>query len=126
MTDHPFSQAIDAERTRLQGELATIEGQMNELSRQAADYMRGLNALNAYEAALRGKAPTASGRASRGSLQGTLLALIAGGSGMTRAGILEELGVKGNRSQEGSISNALSTMTKSGKLHLKDGTYTAA
>jgi hypothetical protein len=50
----------------------------------------------------------------------------AGADGITRATLLEQLGVKGEKSGEQSVSNALSALNKAQKITLANGVYTAA
>lgn len=118
------------ERQRLAKAIADVDSRMKALNEEAAGYKRELAAIDAYERTRTGNsapASTSSPRAARGSRSETLLALIAGNAGgMTRAQILEDTGAKGNKSQEGSISNALTTMKKAGKLTLDGGVYRAA
>jgi hypothetical protein len=64
-----------------------------------------------------------SGRASgtrRGSKREELLAVIRGGNGLTRGEILEEMGLKGNKAGETSVSNALTALTKNNQVR-RDG-----
>lgn len=123
-----FADMMKTERDRLTGALDDVQARMDKLNEEAAGYKRELAAIDAYERTKTGKttAPTTSTRAARGSRSDTLLAMIGGTDGMTRSQILEEIGAKGNKSLEGSISNALATMKKKGQLNLKDGTYTVA
>lgn len=121
---------IVQERDRLNKALADISAKQEALNAEAAAIRKELSAVDAYERAKSGKpavAKTTGGRAARGSRQETLLSLIAGNpDGMTRGDILTNLGVKGDKAAEGSISNALNTMKKAGKLSSKDGKYIAA
>lgn len=43
--------------------------------------------------------------------------------GITRADLLEQMGAKGDKSTEQSISNALSALKKAGTINLTDGLY---
>ena len=46
--------------------------------------------------------------------------------GISRSGLITKLQVKGDKAGEQSLSNALSSLKKSGQLTLEDGTYRAA
>ena len=47
-------------------------------------------------------------------------------SGLTRGQILERMGLKGNKSGEMSVSNALTALTKASQVARRDGRYVAA
>jgi hypothetical protein len=126
-----FADLMTAERERLNKLIAEVGTKVQALNEEAAGYKRELAAIDAYERAKNGGTISGSrrggNRAARGSRSETLLALIQGTpDGMTRSQILDAVGAKGNKSQEGSISNALTTMKKKGTLALQDGVYTAA
>ena len=122
-----FADQIAPERTRLNGLLDDIAAQITTLETKAVGHQRELAALGAYEAALTGKAVTLpkDRSARRGARSETLLAMISGTAGMTRAQILDATGTKGDKAQEGAISNALTNMKKKGTLALEGGVYTA-
>jgi hypothetical protein len=65
-----------------------------------------------------------SGR--RGSRREELLRLINQSDGLTRGEILDEMGLKGNKSGEMSVSNALTALTKSKQLTRRDRKYVAS
>lgn len=52
----------------------------------------------------------------RGSRREEILSVIREGGGLTRGEILEKMGLKGNKSGEMSVSNALTALTKSNQL----------
>ena len=92
-------------------------------------------AIDAYEAAKTGKAPAARqtrgarGRpqARRGSKREALMQVIKDNpSGLTRGEILERMGLKGDKSGEMSVSNALTALTKANQVTRRDGRYAAA
>ena len=58
--------------------------------------------------------------------EGILTVLTDNPHGMTRGEILEKLGLKGNKSGEMSVSNALTALTKSETILRKDGKYIAS
>jgi hypothetical protein len=125
-----FQTMIDNERTRLNAALADLDKRQKTLDEERITIKRELAAVTAYETAKNGRAPRpASGasRTPRGAKQETLLGIIGGRpDGMTRGEILEDLGVKGDKRAEGSISNALNSLKKAGKLVSKAGRYIPA
>jgi hypothetical protein len=66
----------------------------------------------------------ASGR--RGSKRDELLRVIREGGGLTRGEILEKMGLKGNKSGEMSVSNALTALTKNNQVRRDGRAYHAA
>lgn len=142
---------ITAERDRLtQAREALVEKRHNlqveisETDRELAAMEREFEAVKAYELAKSGKlvltnrggATTrraASNGAPRtrkprdGSRRNTLLSMIANApSGMGRGDLIYALGVKGDKAGEMSISNALTSLTKSGQLVRHEGKYFAS
>ena len=101
-----------------------------------ADLQKQLDEVNAMLAkfdVFEGKraAPTqARGRRStsarRGSKRDELLKVIREGGGLTRGEILEKMGLKGNKSGEMSVSNALTGLTKGNQVARRDGKYHVA
>ena len=47
-------------------------------------------------------------------------------SGLTRGEILDRMGLKGDKSGEMSVSNALTALTKANQVTRRDGRYAAA
>ena len=64
----------------------------------------------------------------RAGIRDEVLAAVkaAGADGISRADLLQALGVKGNKSGEQSVSNALSALKKAGATSTKDGRHIAA
>lgn len=123
-----FEQMIDKERTRL-GTLrdGLIEKQA-AIHTQLAGIDKELDAISAYEQAKLGKPArqtkfTKNTRAPRGAKREELLSFIEENPNLTRGAIMEKLGVKGDKSQEQSISNALTNMKKAGAITATDGKY---
>jgi hypothetical protein len=95
-----------------------------------------LAAIEAYEKAKststrapkRGKAKrSAARRAPRGEKLAAVLELVGQHpDGLSRGEILNVIGVKGDKSGEQSVSNALSALTKQNQLGKKDGKYVPA
>ena len=67
-------------------------------------------------------------RRRRTSRRAAIVSIIeaAGSDGVGRAGIIEQLGVKGDKSAEQSVSNALANLKKSGAVAHNDGKYSSA
>jgi hypothetical protein len=55
-----------------------------------------------------------------------LLELIRQSDGLSRGELLERMGLKGDKSGEMSVSNALTALTKSNQVHREGGKYRAA
>lgn len=133
MAKKPFQQYIQRERTRLHAERQTITAQQKEFDKKLAAIDRELEAVDAHEAAKTGKKLSARGRtqtrargARRGSRREELMNVIRSSEGLTRGQILEKLGLKGNKSDEMSVSNALTALTKSNQVRRDDRKYLAA
>ena len=130
-----FETFIASERERLNKEREAIFNQQHELEQQLDAINRELRAIEAYEAAKTGKAvPTPRQtrttrrppQARRGSRREQLLQVIKDGNGLTRGEILEKMGLKGDKSGEMSVSNALTALTKANQVARRDGRYVAA
>lgn len=116
MSDGSFAEYINCERDRLLAEREAIVTRQRELDQRLAEINREFQAVDAYEAAKSGKAPTRQTGARkssrvrqgrRGSRREELMNIIRQGQGLTRGEILEKIGLKGNKSGEMSVSNAL-------------------
>ena len=128
-----FQDFIARDRQRLQAEREAIFNQQHELEQKLAAINNEMRAIDAYEAAKSGKAMPArqtggrrAPRARSGSKREQLLQVIKGGNGLTRGEILEKMGLKGNKSGEMSVSNALTALTKANQVARRDGRYVAA
>src|SRR3954462_8641231 len=118
------------ERDRLRAEREQIFSQQEELQRKLDAVNREYAAIEAYETAKTGKnarqAPAGrQSRARRGSRREALLQLIRQSDGLSRGEILERMGLKGDKSGEMSVSNALTALTKSNQVHREGGKYRA-
>jgi hypothetical protein len=58
-----------------------------------------------------------------GARREELLNLIRGGNGLSRGDILERMGLKGDKTGEGSVSNALNALTKRNQIRREGGKY---
>ena len=126
-----FETFIASERERLNKEREAIFDQQHELEGKLDAINRELRAIEAYEAAKSGKATAPATRrrapqARRGSKREQLLQVIKDGNGLTRGEILEKMGLKGDKSGEMSVSNALTALTKGNQVTRRDGKYVAA
>ena len=130
-----FSDIVKQERERLQREREEIFKQQRELKNKLADLARELEAVDVYKTAKTGKAIGRHEKARRrGGPTGTarqptrrLAALIGDNpDGLTRGEILERMGLKGDKSGEMSVSNALTALTKRNQVSRMGGKYRAA
>jgi len=136
-----FQEYIKTERKRLNDERKGLVAQQREAEKKLADIDRELAAIGAYETAKAGKAakPAASAPrkaraarkapagARRGSRREPILNLLAENSaGLSRGELLEKMGLKGDKSGEMSVSNALTALSKGKQVARKDGKYVAA
>ena len=137
MSDHDnrFADVMRDERQRLQQERQAIFNQQRELENKLTAIDREMAAIEAYEAAKTGKqtssARQARGggrtRARRGSKREQLLQLIRQHpDGLARKDILEKMGLKGDKSGEMSVSNALTALTKTSQVSRHEGKYRSA
>jgi hypothetical protein len=128
-----FSDFIARDRERLHAEREQVFSAQRELEAKLAAINNELRAIDAYERAKSGK-PVAAARQARGGAARTtvrrgsrregLLALIReNAAGLTRGEILERMALKGNKSGEMSVSNALTALTKGGQVNRQDGKY---
>ncbi len=122
MAEQTFEAVVEAERERLKSKRSEITDKIKALEKELVGIDREAEAVNAYYAAKTGKRVSSGQRALRGSRRKDILEFVKNG-GMGRADILEALGVKGDKSGEQSVSNALSSMKKSGALAVDDGKY---
>src|SRR5919112_1657847 len=123
--DDNFSEFISRERDRLRAEREQVFNQQEELQRRLDAVNREFDAIEAYETAKTGKAARQApagrqSRARRGSRREALLELIRQSDGLSRSEVLEQMGLKGDKSGEMSVSNALTALTKSNQV-LRDG-----
>ena len=128
MSDGSFSDYIARERERLSREREEISSQKRELDNRLAAIDREFQALDAYQSAKTGKPSGAprtqtQRRAPRGSRREGLLNLIRDENGLSRGEILERMGLKGDKSGEISVSNALTALTKGNQIRREGGKY---
>ena len=137
-----FAGFIKKERSRLDKARKDALAKMAAVEKEIESIERELTAVDAYQQAKgtparrapgkrkpakRGpaKARRATGR--RGAKRQAVLNLIQQSPlGLSRGEILVQMGVKGNRSAEQSVSNALSALKKSEKVNSREGKYVPA
>ena len=139
MAEETFETFVQRERDRLHTQREALVKKQDELENEIALVDRELAAVDAYEAAKSGT-PVKSRRAvrtgrtrtplvshgRRGSKRDEIVKLIEESDGLSRGEILEQMGVKGNKAGEMSISNALTALTKSKRVSRRDHKYVAA
>jgi Fe2+ or Zn2+ uptake regulation protein len=130
-----FDNVMQKERERLHREREQVSNQQQELEDKLAQIDRELAAIDAYEAAKTGKPSRArrqtrarrtTRRGPRGSAREALLQVIRENpDGLRRGEILERMGLKGDKSGEMSVSNALTALTKASQVSRHEGKYFA-
>ena len=120
-----FEEMVLQERHRLDSQITDIQIRQHALQEEMALVKRELAALDAYEAAKSGKPRRTTGsRSPRVSRRDGILAMIKQhANGISRGDLIEAMGLKGNKSSEQSVSNALNNMKKAGAIVSKDGKY---
>jgi hypothetical protein len=148
MSDIRFADLIQRERERLHREREEILNQQKELEHKLTEINLELVAIDAYDAAKTGKAaaprrqrgglatsatsikqsaPQTRPRAQVGSKREALLKLIGENpNGLRRGEIFERMGLKGDKSAEKSVSNALTALTKYNRIARREGKYVIA
>jgi hypothetical protein len=127
-----FQAFIEKERERLNAEREAIFSQQHELEAKLAEINREMAAISAYEDTKAGKAAPAArapratkatgatARGRKGSKRPEILKLLAEHpDGLGRGEILEKLGLKGDKSAEMPVSNALTAMIKANEVGRK-------
>ena len=135
-TPETFKSFVSRERTRLTKARDAALSRKNRLERELSEIESELGAIMAYDQAKKkstvgsakaGRRPAArtGGRAPRGEKRRAVLELIQRSGGLTRGEILSNLGVKGDKSSEQSVSNALTALKKQNLVASKDRKYVA-
>jgi hypothetical protein len=128
-----FADFVDRERARIHETREAIINQQSQLEAELTAVNREMAAIDAYEAAKTGKLPTAprvsrgvrvqgaQRQARQGSKREQLVQLVSNNpQGLARGELLELVGVKGDKSGEMSVSNALTSLIKSNTLARND------
>ena len=110
---------LGGELEAIHGELAAIEAYEKASTATAAPRRRRASKADASTP------PTRARRRRRGSRRAEILSAITsfGSAGVGRGGIIDALNVKGDKSAEQSVSNALAALKKSGEVSHQDGKY---
>ena len=117
-----FAQFIEQERARLTKAKDAVIAKKRSCDAEIATIDRELAAISAYERAKTGRAPSTGIRRS-GIRQDVLNAIKSHPEGISRADLLVAMGVKGEKSGEMSVSNALSALKKNMSIDSADGKY---
>src|SRR5271165_6705835 len=139
MDDIRFADVMQRERERLNRERDEILNQQKDLENQLTEVNRELAAIDAYAAAKTGKAAAPGprkgaaveqssaeigARPQAGSRRNALLqAIRENPDGLSRGELFQRMGLKGNKSAEKSVSNALTALTKNNLLSRREGKY---
>lgn len=128
MAKTSLDDVMEKERTRLNEMRAEAQTRKAVIDEEIADIDRQLSYIAAYDNAKAGKKKSTTQRAPRSDgRRATLLQFInSQQDGVTRSDILTHLGVKGDKAQEQSVSNALSVLKKTGKIGQQNGRYMVA
>jgi hypothetical protein len=128
-----FEAFMKRERARLQKARDKAVRRKSEIDQQLEALQRELTAISAYEKAKGGKPERTpkrgprGARGRRGEKRQAILDLVKQHpEGLARGEILNLLGVKGDKSGEQSVSNALSALTKQNQLRRSEGRYIVA
>jgi DNA-binding transcriptional ArsR family regulator len=135
-TPETFKSYVSRERTRLTKARDAARNRKTRLDQELSEIESELTAIQAYERAKKGKpAKAARGgrrasakvgrRAPRGEKRRAVLELIQKSKGLTRGEILSTLNVKGDKSAEQSVSNALTALKKQNLVASRDRKYVA-
>lgn len=131
-----FGDFIAREKERLDRERQNIQALIAELQQKLDAANREYAAIDAYVAVKEGKPPAfrsngatppaRRGRGRNGTKREQLLQLIANQpNGLGRGGLLEVLGVKGDKKGEMAVSNALTALVKNNAVTRREGKYFA-
>ena len=132
-TPETFKSYVSRERTRLTKARDAARNRKARLDQELSEIESELTAIQAYERAKKGKAARGGRRASvktgrrapRGEKRRAVLELIQKSKGLTRGEILSTLNVKGDKSAEQSVSNALTALKKQNLVASRDRKYVA-
>ena len=132
---------LSQQRRDTEKRIGALESELSALATEMKGIDAELAAIDAYESATaapaprKRRAPKADARAPakrtrrrrRASRRAEIVAAIAsfGAAGAGRADIIRTLDVKGDKSAEQSVSNALAALKKSGEVTHQDGKYMA-
>ncbi|MBV9862783.1 MAG: hypothetical protein JO267_11635 [Alphaproteobacteria bacterium] len=128
-----FQTFVQQERDRLNSQREQIFNQQQDLEEKLKAVNNELRAIEAYEKTKAGKGaaqPRQQRRGQggrRGGKREQLVKLVGENpDGLTRREIIEKMGLKGDKSGEMSVSNALSALTKANQFSRENGRYRGA
>ena len=124
-----FKEFVRNEREQLSRKRDELIRQRADIDRQIQDIDREFEAVDAYERVKTGKTTSraAPGKRRRTGVRQNVLEVVRRSpGGISRSAILQEMGAKGDKRAEQSISNALSNLKKQGAVRLDQGAYTPA
>jgi hypothetical protein len=125
MAQTSFSDFIDRERQRIDAAREQVQATIRDLQGKLDALDREYGAIDAYLAAREGKpAGKRQSRGRRGSKREALIQLLRQHpTGLSRGEILTRMDLKGDRSGEMSVSNALTALTKGNHADRREGKY---
>jgi hypothetical protein len=111
-------EALLSQRQNILNQQQVLQGQLDELDAMLAKF-------DVFEGKPARQVQARPRRASRrrSSKREELLRIIKQSHGLKRGEILEKMGLKGNKSEEMSVSNALTALTKSKQVSRRDRKY---
>lgn len=117
--------AIEDERTKLTARIDELVEQKLALDKQIEEVKSELRAIDAYVNAKQPKVKKVSTRKPRGTgLRQQILDLLkTKPHGLGRSAIIDELGIRGDKGKEQSVSNTLTLLKKKDELKLNNGVY---
>jgi hypothetical protein len=122
MAEERFAEFVARERERLHGEREAVLVSQRELEAKLAGIDRELSALDAYEATKSGKPALTQPRARaprarrHGRREKVLEVIRQHPDGLARKDILERMGLRGDKSAEMAVSNALTALAKANQI----------
>lgn len=125
----PFAVFIEQSRPQLTAERDHWLQQQNLCQQNLDRINRQFAAMDAYEATLAGKntrnnaTSAIAQKPRRGSRREDILNILAQSQGLSRGELLEKMGLKGDKSGEMSISNALTALAKKNQVRREGGKY---
>jgi hypothetical protein len=134
MTEHSVVEEtrefISRQRATLLKEREVLFAEQQALQERLAALNEVLSKFDMFESKSPARrvrlASSSRGQARRGSRREGIIAVLMGSpDGLSRREILEQMGLKGDKSSETSVSNALTGLTKTNKVRRRDKKYVA-
>lgn len=117
---------ITKQREALLAQRADLSNQQKAIQTQIIAVDRMLEKFDVFGGKARQTRGTRRTGTRRGSKRDALLKVIKEGGGLSRGQILEKMGLKGDKSGEMSVSNALTALTKANQVRRDGGKYHVA